>query len=100
MLSGCRGPEAYELVDQLPRGAARAAAWNGYVFQTYGDKLIEASGPKYLPDDTRAVVAQLFSLSALWVQQASALAANPSTAPAGEQAAELDGRDAVVSGRS
>lgn len=83
------GSEAYELVDQLPRGAARAAAWNAYVFQTYGDKLIEASGPKYLPDDTFAVVARLFSLSAFWVQQASALAANPSTAPASEQAAEL-----------
>jgi hypothetical protein len=93
---GLSGAEAYELVDELPRGAARAAAWNAYAFQTYADKLIEASGSKHLPEDTYAVVAELVSLSALWVRQASALAANPSTAPPSEQAAELPHFDTPI----
>lgn len=35
--------DAYELVDGLPPGPARQAAWAAYVLQTYGDKLVGAS---------------------------------------------------------
>ena len=31
------GGDAYGLVDELPRGPARLAAWNAYVLQTYAD---------------------------------------------------------------
>ena len=35
---------AYELVDQLPSGPARAAAWAAYAQTTYADKLLAADG--------------------------------------------------------
>jgi len=35
---------AYELVDQLPSGPARAAAWAAYALTTYADKLAAADG--------------------------------------------------------
>src|SRR6059058_5866465 len=35
---------AYELVDQLPSGPARAAAWAAYALTTYADKLVAADG--------------------------------------------------------
>ena len=35
---------AYELVDELPSGAARAAAWAAYALTTYADKLLAADG--------------------------------------------------------
>jgi len=35
---------AYELVDELPSGQARAAAWAAYALTTYADKLVAADG--------------------------------------------------------
>jgi hypothetical protein len=35
---------AYELVDELPAGPARAAAWAAYALTTYADKLAAADG--------------------------------------------------------
>jgi hypothetical protein len=35
---------AYDLVDQLPSGPARAAAWAAYALTTYADKLAAADG--------------------------------------------------------
>jgi len=35
---------AYELVDELPSGPARAAAWAAYALTTYADKLAAAAG--------------------------------------------------------
>ena len=35
---------AYELVDELPSGHARAAAWAAYALTTYADKLLAADG--------------------------------------------------------
>lgn len=35
---------AYELVDELPSGPARAAAWAAYALTTYADKLHAADG--------------------------------------------------------
>lgn len=35
---------AYELVDQLPSGPARAAAWAAYAQTTFADKLLAADG--------------------------------------------------------
>jgi hypothetical protein len=57
--------DAYDLVDRLPRGSARAAAWAAYAFQTYGDKLIEASpADGYVPGDTAHVACAAFELAA------------------------------------
>jgi len=40
---GRAGSDAYDLLDQVPAsGYARLCAWNAYVLQTYGDKLIDA----------------------------------------------------------
>jgi len=35
---------AYELVDQLPSGPARSAAWAAYALTTYADKVLAAGG--------------------------------------------------------
>jgi hypothetical protein len=35
---------AYELVDELPSGPARAAAWAAYALTTFADKLLAADG--------------------------------------------------------
>jgi hypothetical protein len=72
------GLGAYDLVDELPRGPARAAAWNAFVLQTYADKLCAAGqAPEYVRADTAAVVDELYRLAALWLDRASELAANP-----------------------
>jgi hypothetical protein len=48
---------AYELVDQLPSGPARAAAWAAYALTTYADKLLAADG-------TSDVVAEAYARAA------------------------------------
>jgi hypothetical protein len=48
---------AYELVDQLPSGPARAAAWAAYALTTYADKLLAAEG-------TSDVVAEAYARAA------------------------------------
>ncbi len=77
------GMEAYELVEQLDRGPARLAAWNAYVLQTYGDKLLSAGvNPSFVSFDTAQLAGSLFSLAGWWVEQASELAGNPTASSA------------------
>jgi hypothetical protein len=78
------GIDAYELVDQLPRGPARLAAWNAYALETYGDKLLAASlNPDFVTLDTARLATEAFQLAGWWVGQASELASNPA-APAAD----------------
>lgn len=63
--------DAYDLVDELPRGSARVAAWNAYVVRTYADKLLLAcSAGEYVSPDTESIVFELYELAARWVEQA------------------------------
>jgi hypothetical protein len=48
---------AYELVDELPSGPARAAAWAAYALTIYADKLYAAAGKS-------DVVAELYATAA------------------------------------
>src|SRR5471032_2238838 len=70
--------EAYDLVDKLPRGPARVAAWNAYALRTYGDKLITAAVSRgwAIDEDTPPIVESLVTLAASWVQYAVLLAAD------------------------
>ncbi|HUJ56641.1 MAG TPA: hypothetical protein VLW49_11710 [Gaiellaceae bacterium] len=46
----------YDLVDDLPPGAGRVAAWSAYALQTYGDKVMAHPGGSYeARDEARAV---------------------------------------------
>lgn len=63
------GTDAYDLVDRLPRGPARVAAWNAYACQTYADKLAAAwreSGRTR--SDTAALVRDLYALVPVWLE--------------------------------
>lgn len=57
---GRDGADAYDLVDRLPYGRARAAAWNAYACQTYGDKR---------SDETARVVRALYALAVTWLER-------------------------------
>ncbi len=73
------GADAYQLVEQLPRGRARLAAWNAYALQTYGDKLLDGGvNPSFTSQETAALASELFALSGWWVDQAHRLVADPS----------------------
>jgi hypothetical protein len=70
------GVDAYDLVDQLPRGQARLAAWNAYVLRTYADKLIAACQTgDYVPTDTANVALRLYEIAGRWVERAQQIAA-------------------------
>jgi hypothetical protein len=72
------GMDAYELIDQLHRGPARLAAWNAYVLETYGDKLLGASvNPSHIRIDTAELALDAFTLAGWWVEQVSELSSNP-----------------------
>ena len=60
--------DAYDLVDRLPRGPARVAAWNAYACQTYADKLIAAcrDSGRTRPD-TALLVRDLSALVLVWL---------------------------------
>jgi len=64
---GRDGTDAYDLVDRLPYGRARAAAWNAYACQTYGDKLAD-SCPRP-SDETARVVRSLYALAVTWLER-------------------------------
>lgn len=84
------GGEVYSLVDGLPRGPARLAAWNAYVLQTYGDKLMAASRTStYVRTDTAALAEESFRLACLWLDRANRLMADPGAAPSAAPAEPL-----------
>lgn len=57
--------DAYDLVEQLPNGAARAAAWAAFALQTYADKLVAAAAaPPYVPEETVALALASYRLAA------------------------------------
>lgn len=64
---GRDGSDAYDLVDTLPRGAARAAAWNAYVCQTYADKLC---GNGAVAPETMPMVRLLYDQAGTWLERA------------------------------
>jgi len=66
---GRDGTEAYDLVDRLPSGPARAAAWNAYACQVYADKLSESC--PHPSDETARVVHALYDLARVWLARAS-----------------------------
>lgn len=77
--------DAYELVDQLPHGRARRAAWNTYALQTYGDKLLDASqNPDFVSHETAEIAGTLFELAAGWLRVAMLLSGDPNVVMAGE----------------
>jgi len=68
---GREGTDAYDLVDRLPRGQARIAAWNAYVCQTYADKLVGACRDSHFArSDTAALVRDLYALVPMWLERA------------------------------
>ena len=72
------GTDAYELVDELPRGPRRLAAWNAYVLQTYGDKLIEASETSgAVRPDIADAAGQLYRLAGAWTERAREATPDP-----------------------
>lgn len=64
---GRDGSDAYDLVDTLPRGPARASAWNAYVCQTYADKLC---GAGTVAPETARVVRALYDRAGTWLARA------------------------------
>jgi hypothetical protein len=63
--------DAYDLVDRLPPGGARAAAWAAYAHQTYGDKLVAASrAAGYVRDDTVELACEAFDLAVRCLEMA------------------------------
>lgn len=72
------GTDAYDLVDRLPRGSARVAAWNAYACQTYADKLVAACRDSgRTRSDTAALVRDLSALVAAWLECAEGAGAAP-----------------------
>jgi hypothetical protein len=65
---GRNGADAYDLVDRLPRGRARAAAWNAYVCQTYADKL--ALRCTRAPRESVPFAQALYDLALTWLRRA------------------------------
>jgi hypothetical protein len=64
---GRYGTDAYDLVDRLPPGPARVAAWNAYVCQTYADKLAESC--THAPGDAAPFVRALYDLARAWLER-------------------------------
>ena len=75
---GREGTDAYDLVDRLPRGQARVAAWNACVCQTYADKLVDACRDSHFArSDTAALVRDLYALVPVWLERAEGAGAPP-----------------------
>ena len=66
---GRDGADAYDLVDRLPRGRARVAAWNAYACQTYADKLADSC--RRPSDKTIRVVRSLYALAVTWLERSA-----------------------------
>jgi len=62
---------ASDLVDTLPGGPARSAAWSAYALETYGDALLEAcTRDGYVGVETAHVVRGSFALAGICVDVA------------------------------
>jgi hypothetical protein len=80
----CAAMDSYELVERLPHGHARGAAWNAYALQSYGDKLLVASHrPEFISQDTAEMAGRLFSRACTWLERAARLAAGSEPAARG-----------------
>lgn len=56
--------EAYDLVERLPRGSERSAAWAAYALLTYGDKLVSSTrNSGYVDADTARIAWASFELA-------------------------------------
>jgi hypothetical protein len=66
----CAAMDAYELVDQVPGGPVRGAAWNAYALQTYGDELLLAGRRDFVASDTAEMAGRLFSQACIWLERA------------------------------
>jgi hypothetical protein len=76
---GRAGSDAYDLLDQFSSpGYPRLCAWNAFVLQTYGDKLL-ASVPTqgFAPPETAEQVATLYQFVGGWIARARQMAADP-----------------------
>lgn len=75
---GRAGSDAYDLLDQVPAsGYARLCAWNAFVLQTYGDKLLAAlETPGFASPETVDHVATLYQYVGGWLIRARQAAAN------------------------
>src|SRR5207237_10514892 len=70
---GRDGADAYDLVDRLPRGPARAAAWHAYAVQTAADKLVGAGRRAgFVRADTALYAKSVYALVAGWLERAHA----------------------------
>jgi hypothetical protein len=76
---GRAGSDAYDLLDQLPDpGYARLCAWNAFVLQTYGDKLLAAGeSPGYVTRETADQVVIVYQFVASWIARCRQLVADP-----------------------
>jgi hypothetical protein len=62
---------ASDLVDTLPNGPARAAAWGAYALETYGDALLAACARDgYIGFETAHVARASFALAAVCIRAA------------------------------
>lgn len=62
---------ATDLVDELPDGPARSAAWAAYALQSYGDKLLAACGGSgYVSPETAGVAQASYTLAAACLEVA------------------------------
>jgi hypothetical protein len=76
---GRAGSDAYDLLDQFSApGYARLCAWNAFVLQTYGDKLLAAvPTPGFASPETAEQVAMLYQFVGGWIARARQAAADP-----------------------
>ncbi len=76
---GRAGSDAYDLLDQFSApGYPRLCAWNAFVLQTYGDKLLAAvQTPGFAPPETAEQVATLYQFVGGWIARARQIAADP-----------------------
>jgi len=69
--------DAYDRVEQLPRGAGRSAAWAAYALLTYGDKLVAAvQDDGYVDVHTAGVAWRSFELAATCLDPGGAVPAS------------------------
>lgn len=65
------GADAYDLVEHLPCGPPRAAAWNAYVCQTYADRLLRADQRGgVVPIATARYACALYERAGRWLERA------------------------------